>query len=183
MSDFKRQVTRNAQKHLKELYIVSFLCLYSSVKWIYEVKENRCRKWNVNSSQWDFSLHEKTEVLYNLHSSGFKKNREVNIISTSLQKYINYKAGFNSKYKLSSTLNLTYSLEYICNNKRMSSFSSDDGFWLCSNSKEDPWVVSVWRRMRAFQSNLPDSQRTELLTPSGLPALTRSNYSLSWDRD
>lgn len=96
---------------------VLFLCLQYLVKWIYEDKENRWRRWNVNSGQWDFLLHGKTEVLYDLTVLAFQKNREVNISDTSLQKYINYKAGFNSKYKLSSTLNLTYSLNYSCNNR------------------------------------------------------------------
>lgn len=30
----------------------------------------------VHRGQWDFCLHEKTEVLYNLQSSGFTKEKE-----------------------------------------------------------------------------------------------------------
>lgn len=54
------------------------------------------------------------------HSSGLKKkkkNGEVNISNTSLQEYINYKAGFNMKYKLSSTLKLKYSLNHSLSNR------------------------------------------------------------------
>lgn len=54
----------------------------------------------------------------------------------------------------------------------MSTSSSEDGFWPFSNSKEDPWVGSIWRKIRASQSNLPDSLRTGLFTPSRSPTLT-----------
>lgn len=46
-----------------------------------------------------------------------KINGEVNISNTGLQECINCKAGFNMKYKLSSTLNLKYSLNHSCSNR------------------------------------------------------------------
>lgn len=104
-----------------------------------------------------------------------KKNGEVNISNAGLQEYINCKAGFNMKYKLSSTLNLKYSLNHLCSNRdcqipvlRMNS----DPFQIVRRTHEQV----LYEGSSGHPKAIPRYLRTELFIPSRPPTLENSQY-------